>query len=65
MLDRQEHDKYKDRRMKNAPTFPPRSWRKWTSKQFHKPVKIWIDTLCIPLEDNAKERAIGMLKRYY
>ncbi|KAI5458770.1 hypothetical protein BGZ63DRAFT_432266 [Mariannaea sp. PMI_226] len=47
------------------PKSVPKSWRRWKRTQFNSPVKIWIDTLCVPLEPKTKKMAIGMLKRYY
>lgn len=46
-------------------TFPPAWLRKKNRKLFNKSIKIWIDTLCIPLEDETRNMAIRMLKRYY
>lgn len=63
------HDRpriFKKRRMRQSGTsFVPPSMRKWNRKTFNKSIKIWIDTLCVPLANETRKIAIRMLKRYY
>lgn len=46
-------------------SFPPAYLRKKNREIFNKSIKIWIDTLCVPVEKSTKKLAIAMLKRYY
>lgn len=68
-LDRQDIlRRFKDRQMKSSLSIPPRSFRRWNRKTFNRSIKIWIDTLCVPVskeEGEARDTAITMLKRYY
>ena len=63
--DRQSGDKYKNKPMKDVIGFPPKKIRAPVREFLGKSVRIWIDTLCIPLDDETRKIAISNLKRYY
>ncbi|KAK0661324.1 hypothetical protein DIS24_g2520 [Lasiodiplodia hormozganensis] len=59
-------DRYKERQIKNAWTFHPKSIRAPVREFLGRPVCIWLDTLCVPVEGGwHKTEAIQNLKRYY
>ncbi|KAF9632711.1 HET domain-containing protein [Lasiodiplodia theobromae] len=63
--DKANHDRYKERQIKNTWTFPPKSIRAPIREFLGRPVRIWLDTLCVPVKGETKTMAITKLKRYY
>lgn len=63
--DKANHDRYKERQIKNTWTFPPKNIRAPIREFLGRPVRIWLDTLCVPVKGETKTMAITKLKRYY
>ncbi|KAL0261580.1 hypothetical protein SLS55_003010 [Diplodia seriata] len=57
--------RYKDRQIKQSGVGIPKSIRAPIREFFGRPVRIWLDTLCVPVEGETKKMAITKLKRYY
>ena len=63
--EKEEREKYQNKPMKEVAGFPPKSIRAPIRELFGRPVRIWIDTLCVPLDKETRTIGIKNLKRYY
>ncbi|KAM4055735.1 hypothetical protein HRG_008411 [Hirsutella rhossiliensis] len=55
----------KKTRMRRVSGCPPKICRRWARRGLNMGINIWIDTLCVPIDNEMRKAAIGMLKRYY